>query len=398
MKQIKLSTYRVLTLALSSILLHACGPQAFVPVSNSSNSLAGNMILPAKVDIVMGISATGSMSNIYPGIHNEIPSFVQGLQNSGWDYRFVTLPLTQYVDTTATTYSINHAVSTSHYDSNYYPLGTWLTPYPGAVPTTSGLGIASSLFSQLFVFPSFSPPTNDGHETGIHNEVGFLQRADIRTNFLRPDAMLAVITLSNYDDKSGGTWGTTGWSTSQQWTAGADSSIPAFEASLLSIKGSTSLLKYYSMVAHNTSDCWGVANNSRPGIRYEQIATDFGTTPIDICTNTLDQSLSRISSDLQGAKLNFEKIYLIIGNQPNISTIQVTKYIGGNSGNAQIIPQDATNGWTYSCPTCSSTGYGTVYTIDQPVNMDQESGYVISLHGTARLHGNDTANVTYMNH
>ena len=84
MKQIRFNSIGLTALALTS-LLSACGPQAFIPTANSSNVLAGNTVLPAKVDIVMGISATGSMENIYPGIRTEIPAFVQSLQNSGWD-------------------------------------------------------------------------------------------------------------------------------------------------------------------------------------------------------------------------------------------------------------------------------------------------------------------------
>ena len=311
---------------------------------------------------------------------------------------FVTLPLTEHIDTTSTSFSINSAVSVSHYDNNYYPLGSWLAPFPGADPTRSDMGITPTLFSQAFVFPNFHPAILDGHESGIKNEVGFLSRSDVQSQFLRPDATLAILTLSNYDDKSGGSWATTGWSTSETWTPGVDSSLSAFESTLSAIKGSMSKIKYYSMVAHNTNTCWGVANNSRPRSRYEQIAHDFGTTPIDICSNTLSQSLDQVSDDLRVVKMNYRRIYLIVGTRPNVSSIKVTKYVGGNAGNAQEIPQDPVNGWTYSCPTCSSTGYGTVYTIDQPVNMDQESGYVISLHGSARLWGNDTANITYLNY
>ena len=398
MKQFKLNAIRTLGLALSTLILHACGPQEFVKSTNSSGVVAaGNMVLPAKVDIVMGISMTGSMGDIYPGMTSEIPAFVQGLQSSGWDYRFVTLPLTEYVDTSSTSFSINHAVSVSHYDSNY-SLGSWLAPFPGASPTTAGLGIGSSFFSQIFILPSaISAPYNDGHEAGIRNEVGFVNRTDIRNNFLRSDATLAIINVSNYDDKSGGSWAASGSGSSLIWSPGADSDLNAFKSSLISLKGSLSRLKYYSLNSHyGTTNCRG--SNANAGIRYEQMAQSLGTAPVDICTNTLSQSLSAVASDLQSAKLNFQKAYLIVGNRPNVSSIVVTKYVNGLAGNALTIPNDPVNGWTYSCPTCDATGYGTVFTVDSPVNMNQETGYVISLHGSAKLHGNDTANVTYLNY
>jgi hypothetical protein len=95
---------------------------------------------------------------------------------------------------------------------------------------------------------------------------------------------------------------------------------------------------------------------------------------------------------LQTVKLSFVKKYLVIGSEPNVGTLKVTKF--PSSGGAQVIPQDPNNGWTY----LGAVPAGGVYTIDSPIPMNLvTSGYLIELNGSAKLVGNDTASVNYQN-
>src|ERR1035437_4507041 len=78
------------------LTLGACGPQAFVPSTViPDQSAAGDMSLPPNVDIVLGLSNGGTMQNICPGLQPEIAAFAANLQNKGWDYRFITLSLSE---------------------------------------------------------------------------------------------------------------------------------------------------------------------------------------------------------------------------------------------------------------------------------------------------------------
>ena len=387
-----------MTVALATVSLTACGPQAFVPSTLSSNqSAAGNLNIPPKVDIVMGISSGGTMKSIFPGLQQQIPAFVAGLQAQGWDYRFVTIPLSEYMP--GSNYNITNAVSVSQYDTNT-PQSQWLPAFPGASYTDPALKMLSSLFSPIFVFPGvLDPAHNDGHETGLQNESDFLNRSDVHSNFLRSDALLAVITLSNGDDRSGGTWkckfdpNTNTWpstcaSYNVAWfdstgTINGGYITPSLENSLRNVKTSPLLLKYYSLVAHNATTCMGYGDWS--GLRYETLASDLGGIAQDICTTPITSALSAITQNLVTQSLSFEKNYLVIASDANVATIKVTKVSGGVS---QALVQSSTNGWTYA-------GYVTEYTIDSPVPMAQATGYMIELHGAAKLHGNDTANVQY---
>lgn len=114
-------------------------------------------------------------------------------------------------------------------------------------------------------------------------------------------------------------------------------------------------------------------------------------TCIDICSNPVNSALASVAANLNIVKLNFRKHYLVIGTEPNPGTIQVVKTSGGSS---TTLPQSASNCWTY-VGLAPSNG---VYAIDLPIPMDLiTTGYLIELHGSAELTGNDSANVTYQN-
>ena len=388
----------VLSIASLGFTLMACGPQAYVPSAVSSKQQApGGMNIPPKVDIVMGISSAGTMKNIFPNLTSEIPTFAKNLEASGWDYRFITVPLSEYADmvklhtTISNTY--NAPVSTSHFDSNYAPLGLWLAPFPGANSNDPSLGISANLFSQIFVFPdvgSIQSAANDAHETGFQNQLTYLNRADVKTQLLRKDAMLAMITLSNGEDRSGGNWNTTSWN-GQTWTQTDPYFDSNFATSMVNLKGSAALVKYYALVAHQTNTCRGYGSWS--GVRYENMAGTLGGISVDICKNPISAALDAVSANLQITRLSFVKTSLVIGTKPNPNTIVVTKYLNGDANQAVVLKQDGSNGWSFD----ANAGVQTVYTITQPVNMDQQTGYIIHLNGSAQLTGNDTATVDFLN-
>jgi hypothetical protein len=388
MKQNRLKSFlapgTLAALLATSFALTACGPQAFVPSTTSSaQTAAGGMNVPPKVDIVLGMSSNGTMRNIIPGVTSEIPKFLTNLQNSGWDYRFVSIPLSQYHPTS--NLSVQNAVSVSNYDTNY-PVGTWLAPYPGALYNTSP-GIISSLFASVFNVSQLSPNDPiDNHESGFRNQLDFLNRSDVRSDFLRPDAMLAVITMSNADDRSDWQWGAVG--SAQLGTPTIDNNT--YASAFRAVKaGAASAVKYFSVVTHLATTCRTYGTWS--GIRYEQMATLLGGQSVDICNNSVADSLSIVQNSLTTYRLTFRKKFLVIGTEPNIGSIVVTKYSGGSS---HVVPQDPTNGWTYYGATPASG----MYTIDSPIPMDSvNTGYLVELHGTAKLTGTETADVNYQN-
>jgi hypothetical protein len=151
-------------------------------------------------------------------------------------------------------------------------------------------------------------------------------------------------------------------------------------------------LKVYSAVAANSN--WSQAGclngYASVGTRYQAMASAFGGTSYDVCTVALPTILSDIQADLTTIVLNYITSYVVVSatTQPDPSTIVVEKYIGGSSSDTVTIPQSTTNGWSY-------IGLTTQNLITYPTPMNQKTGYMIQLNGSAKLQGNDIAYVTW---
>jgi hypothetical protein len=106
--------------------------------------------------------------------------------------------------------------------------------------------------------------------------------------------------------------------------------------------------------------------------------------------------MSDLTHQLAVQRLNYNLLYLFVSQEPNLSTVTVTKYKNGDRNQASIIPQDSKNGWSYAG---NVTNVSTIYFLDpatgQPVYMNTASGYALKLNGNAVLTGADTAQVNY---
>ncbi|MBU6155241.1 MAG: hypothetical protein KGP28_13140 [Bdellovibrionales bacterium] len=368
----------------------ACGPQAFVPsVIRSRQSAAGSTTIPAKVDVVFGVSQNQTMLNAYPAIQQTVPAFLQNLENSGWDYRFVGIPLGEAPIDTIGNFSLQNKISVSRYDGNT-PQANWLPSYPGMdYSSAPALAFASFFLAPSFVIPA--PPGNvtGGLERGLRNQMQFLTLNPHSAFFLRPDAMLAIITLSNGEDRSFGT--APAPNSGQPWTYNETDTLNAID-DIRNVKSDPDMVKYFSLVADAQTNCISqFANSHWWGQRYQSFASALNGESVNICNVPLPQAFSQVAQNIQGTALPFRRNFLVIQSEPNQATIQVFKYPNGDTNNPVTIPQDATNGWTYA-------GYlNGQYTIDSPISMDMRDGYMIELHGTAKLFGSDLADVVYRN-
>ena len=223
------------------------------------------------------------------------------------------------------------------------------------------------------------------------------------THFLRSDAMLVILAVSNGEDTSGVTMcdrrdrivgngndelvapcEDVGWPAYGTKT----SSFNAYKNALVNRKaGNLSAIKFYSVTSPTqNSNCLG--STARAGTRYRQMATSLGGESYDICSQSIESSLSSLENSLNIERRDFRTRYLFIEQDAELSTIKVLKYASGSS-TATELPQDATNGWTYA------GRVENVYSIDSPIQMNQASGYAIELHGSAKLVGDDRAEISY---
>jgi hypothetical protein len=404
-----------------SLLASACSEQGFVPGTlNAKQASPGTFTLPAKVDIILAEDDSPSMAQALPTIKSQIPQFLSQLESSGWDYRLVTTPLT--VDRPF------NQILASKYDANWFfnGSGQWLPPFPGADPSSPGMMVLSNLFATPASYGGFLTSGNINWTVGQY-ENGFQSIQTAITNhaanaqLIRDDAMLAVIVIGNGNDGSGLNFcSVTGWAgpvpceydsycappfsnpSTNTWHPSCENP-PSGTASMNQYDNFfagldnpsagpaiTANFRFYSLVSYsNSSSLNCIQSNSTVGSRYIDMANRHSGKSFDICTKPISTALGELSTELQGVKKDFVTRYLVISQEPELSTIEVVRYINGDPSQPEIIPQDPINGWTYL------GGPMTVKTIEEPVPMNEQTGFVIELNGTAKIVGDDGAAVNF---
>lgn len=395
-----------------------CGQQSFMAGTAVETALPpGNLMVPAKVDILLVEDDTGSMFEAYDQISQQMPAFLSQLQTMGWDYNFATIPLT-------TPRALNQVVG-SIYDPNWALSqygDQWVAPFPGAT-TTNTEEITPSLFSTPGNYEGFLSMGNisdadDGMEPGFQNITNELYEDTNGTGFLRKDAMLVILDIGNGNDTSlvnfcprlGDGIKVPCEETTQangapypQCTdisqagvanptcASSQISMEYYQQLLTNIKGSASMVQFYSAVSNeNTYPNTCLGGYASQGSRYQQMSAMMGGQTYDICNGgTISDALTNMSTSLQNEILSMQTQYLPISQDANINTIVVTR----NDGT--VIPECANDlpcadGWTYTQGVQVSG-----YIIDYPVDMDYFTGYAVKLNGTAQLTGTQSATVSY---
>jgi hypothetical protein len=204
----------------------------------------------------------------------------------------------------------------------------------------------------------------------------------LNTGFLRSNSFLAIIILSDEDDFSSSTraensWGsnsaldhcyvdptmdavaTTAYSGPTHVATCANQtppdSVPSYEQYLDTLTQSTGATRRYNVSTITVLDsaCQAThaadlnANVTIVGQRYIQMTNDLNGITGSLCDTSYANSLAQISNQITVLSTQF-----YLNRIPQVSTIVIT--VNGN-----IIPQDPTNGWTYSSPSNSIQFHGT---------------------------------------
>jgi hypothetical protein len=382
-----------------------CTRQAFIVGRNlASQAAPGSYIIPPKVDILLVEDDTGSMAEAQPSIIRQMPGLLNQMEANHWDYHFATAALTN-------TDRVIDQVAVSRYDSNYG--AAWMPPYPGADPLS--LAVPSFVFRTTSTYNQFlgSGDINNnlaGYEPGFEGIRDAFERRLPDTGFLRDDALLVVLVVGNGNDNSlvnlcrrsdnvvvpCEQLGKPACTSLSQYDPAVDASqcgsaslsYQYYKNGFMSLKPDPSQIRFFAAVSnYNSSSC--LNGYSTIGSRYQRMAGDLHGQSFDICKQPVGTALSGLASSLQIQRLQFETRYLFIEEEPDVSTIEVLVYRNGDKNQAESIPMDPDNGWTYA-------GYvSDVYAIDAPIEMNLSSGFAIELHGAAKLVGNDSADVTY---
>ena len=357
--------------------LSSCGKQSFDVVQTQHDSGApGSTSIAPKVDLLLAVDNSGSTYSVQSKLNAAISGFLSQLNTQDWDFRVTAIPLTG-----APTIS---AISASKYDANS---ANWVAPYPGA-PHTSTIPHSMYVAPENFQV-SVNSTTTDGVENGLANIGTALASANAKQYFIRPEAILAVVVISNGEDSSDGV----------DYSAYPYLPFPTVSSTVLNgiknAKGSalaTSVHLFPVVSPFGSRSCSALGGGSAwAGTRYSSAGAQIGGhSAIDICSNSMNSVLAQIQTQVSAIKLNFVKRFIQIESQPNEATLVVVKHAA--DGSSITVPKSVggSAGWVY-------LGQATAPMVSEPVMMDYRTGYMIQLIGDAyKLTGSESATVTYL--
>ncbi len=356
------------------VALSSCGSQSFDVIQSQQDSGApGATSIAPKVDILLAVDNSGSTLGIQSTLNASIKKFLTDLNNQGWDFRVTAVPL---IGTPRIT-----QISAAKFDGNWG--AAWVPPYPGAQQS-------STIPASMFVRPEnyavqVNSNTTDGQEPGIDTIGTALASSEAQNYFLRKEAILAVVVLSNGEDSSDPVdYSAYPYTLPSSVSAAKLNKIRNAKGSALA--GSVHL---FPVVSYGASNCFG--ERARDAIRYRSAGMALGGhSAIDICRTPMASVLAQLQTQLQAIKLDYTKRYIQITSRPNEDTIRVTKKLA--NGQTIEVPKSSngSDGWVY-------LGLQTVPMVTEPVPMDYREGYTIQLLGEAyKLVGGESATVQYL--
>ncbi len=392
------TTLKALTLILGIGLLSSCGDNTTFRegVSTKRQVAPGSFFIPPSVDLLLVQDDSGSGAESFAEIQAETPLFLNQLQERGWDFHFTSVPLTGSIITPV-------QVVPSYYDGNWALNGRtgWLPLFPGATAGLPGLTLPATYFIEpwnysRFITQSHVTTTAEAGFTRVHQA---LTQTYNNTGFLRPGAISVVLLMSNSEDTSEIAWCTAPDNSLVPCAGEDERTYGLYETRFQNLEnqGKTADFRFFSLVAQTaTTNC--LNGSSRRGSRYLRMATHFdggASNQLNICNHPVSGSINgafdAIAQNLEGTLLSLQTEYVAVATAPNFNEpVTLTKYINGDANNAQTIPQNAQNGWTY-------VGYqASINSITAPFSMRPITGYIFRLNGSAKLVGLDTIKVDYI--
>lgn len=311
---------RILLVAFVAGLSFGCSQQLAFDLPEQTDNFGQTVTYNNKVDIVWIVDTSSSMNQHQAYLSNQMPQLVTQLNAIKMDYRMVV-------------------ISTDLSSSG--PGGRFLGNPRVLTPTTPNL---SSLLSSRILYGETSSPMERGLESLSYTlDPNYL--AGEGQGFFREDAMLVVNVLSNEDDDSG--------QSARYWENYFESKKPRWR------DGSRSWMLNYIGVLSISSSCATFGNYAEPGTLFMELADLSGGVKESICTTSLSSAVRNIRARVLEVITEFK-----LSQKPVLETLVVKI-------NGQVIPQSATDGWTYNPSRNSLTFHGSaVPAPDSKISVD----------------------------
>ncbi len=280
-----------------ALMLSACDGAKNFGLEDQSSVFGQNVAYNNKVDILWVMDNSSSMQQHQTSLSQQVPALVSKLNALKMDYHMGVV-------TTSMGLGGN---------------GGKLLGSP-AYMTNSTANLSTALANLLVVGQNGS-----NLERGIDSVVSVLDSSNSSggqaTGFLRSDAFLAIIVLSDEDDQS---------ARSYDYTVNfLDTIKPRWK------DGTRSWSLNFIGVLADSAQCRTFNNYSDPGLFYMSLADASNGVKESICSADYTVAVSNIRARIVEILSDFK-----LAKIPDVSTIRVTI-------NGQVVPQSATNGWTY---------------------------------------------------
>jgi len=285
-----------------SFLLGACTDQG--PMDSSANqAFAQNAITGDKVDVLWVIDTSGSMSQNQQNVAAQLPSMIAAFNSVGLDYQM--------------------AVTTMDMTPNG-EMGRFLTTGGAAVLTEATPDMSSIISNRIYVGDyDWHPPT-----TGLESVQAALSGTNTvsgpNAGFLRPNALLVLIFVTGGNDVSPVSTNPNGY---QGWLDQIRPNSPFGQKTWVA-----QLVGILPTDSNCQTSTW---QSDAPSTAYIGLANYSGGTAASICGSNLSAALKSITNNVLGLVTAYP-----LNQIPALNSIQVLV-------NGVVVPNTATNGWTY---------------------------------------------------
>jgi hypothetical protein len=267
-------------------------------VSQGKQEFGQEATYNTQVDVLFVVDSSSSMGPRQSALSNEVPTFISMLDQTGLDYHIAV-----------TSMDMDNGGAQGQFVSQAGTSKVLTRGMPDLVPMLAQrirLGNTGSRIEQglASMKSALSPSLLSGFNAG----------------FLRPQALLAVVFLSDENDQSP--------------TDNYISFLNTLRPKLSS--GETSWLAHFIGVVPNDTNCTSAEwQFFSPGLKYMELATASGGVAESICKADLSDAVTNMRARL----LEVITEYRLAGF-PKVDSIVVTV-------DGVVVPKDALNGWTY---------------------------------------------------
>lgn len=310
------------------------GTPSFSLLADQDNFLQNAHNATTKIDILWVIDNSGSMRTSQDTLAANFESFIAGIRDRNLDFQ-MAVTTTEAYRAAYTTPSIAK-----------FRDGTDATNHTGIFVVTP----QTPNFEDVFITNALQGTTGYGDERAFSSFKEALN-SNLNAGFLRPDAFLSVIIVSDEEDFSHNSSSFT-----ESYSYPGLHTVQSYVDYLDTITGSSPDIKKYSVSAMAIFDepCRLTLNDSFPGrkigLRYKELVEATNGITGSLCQDFAVQ-LEQISNQILSLATQF-----YLSRIPIEETISVI--IDGLTIN-EISGSNPTNGWTYNAENNSIIFYGT---------------------------------------